>query len=347
MSQQEEPTRVPYELYYNDTPDEAHPSLFLKEENNSISMHTKKPIETQTIILISPVQLAIRLAGNYNKKERDYGYTTMTFCEAIVHLMIEFGLGNPKSKNYSSSLNDLFLKLHPRTPDNMTIEKAIEKVQRNSFVGHFWEICLMKVGNFINSSCVPNATIIFDEKHQKWVLSTTFITLRELEENEEIKINYALWPIDDDEVRRKRNEDHGFICNCISCNNDSDRSDRSDDSDRSGRSDLSDDSEDKDRSDNNIANKPSVLTSKLPYLSIPNSKHCWLCGKMEKEIQKCSKCKTSWYCNMECQKANWSVHKTICATLKNKKMLKDNHKGFRLNQTVNLVERKSLEDFYL
>jgi hypothetical protein len=40
---------------------------------------------------------------------------------------------------------------------------------------------------------------------------------------------------------------------------------------------------------------------------------CEYCGKRT-EI-KCPRCKVTWYCNTECQVANWETHKIICATI--------------------------------
>ena len=39
---------------------------------------------------------------------------------------------------------------------------------------------------------------------------------------------------------------------------------------------------------------------------------CASCGKMAKKMSRCTKCKMSYYCNRECQKKNWKLHKRIC-----------------------------------
>lgn len=38
---------------------------------------------------------------------------------------------------------------------------------------------------------------------------------------------------------------------------------------------------------------------------------CAECG--EEATQRCSKCKTEWYCSRECQLKRWKAHKPICA----------------------------------
>ena len=42
-------------------------------------------------------------------------------------------------------------------------------------------------------------------------------------------------------------------------------------------------------------------------------RRCACCGKTGKpKLKKCSICKQVWYCNTECQKANWKAHKPDC-----------------------------------
>lgn len=43
-----------------------------------------------------------------------------------------------------------------------------------------------------------------------------------------------------------------------------------------------------------------------------NPLFCSNCGDTEKELLKCSICKLTRYCSIECQKANWKNHKLIC-----------------------------------
>ena len=31
-----------------------------------------------------------------------------------------------------------------------------------------------------------------------------------------------------------------------------------------------------------------------------------------KKTSKCQRCRSSWYCSVQCQKAHWSVHKHVC-----------------------------------
>jgi len=40
---------------------------------------------------------------------------------------------------------------------------------------------------------------------------------------------------------------------------------------------------------------------------------CSSCGKRDPKLLRCGLCKTTLYCNAECQKAHWPVHKKSCA----------------------------------
>lgn len=37
-----------------------------------------------------------------------------------------------------------------------------------------------------------------------------------------------------------------------------------------------------------------------------------VCGKAEKKLQKCSRCKKTYYCSVECQRKDWPQHKFGC-----------------------------------
>ena len=56
---------------------------------------------------------------------------------------------------------------------------------------------------------------------------------------------------------------------------------------------------------------------KEPGESTPLSKQqhgrCWNCSKSSKEnLKRCSRCKAVSYCSVECQRADWSAHKSSC-----------------------------------
>ncbi|OTB20103.1 hypothetical protein K445DRAFT_51281 [Daldinia sp. EC12] len=46
---------------------------------------------------------------------------------------------------------------------------------------------------------------------------------------------------------------------------------------------------------------------------------CYSCGKIEadlgKALMRCGHCKGIWYCDKECQKAHWEIHKPTCRVL--------------------------------
>jgi len=41
---------------------------------------------------------------------------------------------------------------------------------------------------------------------------------------------------------------------------------------------------------------------------------CSQCGKKGSELKRCGRCNRAWYCDAECQKVHWKVHKPACET---------------------------------
>lgn len=39
---------------------------------------------------------------------------------------------------------------------------------------------------------------------------------------------------------------------------------------------------------------------------------CWQCGKLQEVVNKCQKCHKAIYCNRDCQKLHWKIHKSVC-----------------------------------
>jgi len=64
---------------------------------------------------------------------------------------------------------------------------------------------------------------------------------------------------------------------------------------------------------------PPPDTQSLAEKLIPNKKLVVerMCAYCHKQTAKsiCSKCKDTWYCNKECQKAAWKTHKKMCKPL--------------------------------
>ena len=42
---------------------------------------------------------------------------------------------------------------------------------------------------------------------------------------------------------------------------------------------------------------------------------CSRCAELKLEMKKCSRCLDAWYCNAECQRADWPAHKKACKEL--------------------------------
>ena len=54
--------------------------------------------------------------------------------------------------------------------------------------------------------------------------------------------------------------------------------------------------------------KPSTVAKK----SVTDQNKCSFCGNYSENLKKCSRCRLTQYCNRECQKKHWSVHKPVC-----------------------------------
>ena len=42
------------------------------------------------------------------------------------------------------------------------------------------------------------------------------------------------------------------------------------------------------------------------------SEKCCVCGKSDVSVKKCGRCKSVAYCGTDCQRKDWSQHKTVC-----------------------------------
>jgi hypothetical protein len=60
--------------------------------------------------------------------------------------------------------------------------------------------------------------------------------------------------------------------------------------------------------------------SEVSWLIAASKKTCSLCLKPLEKVQRCSKCKTAYYCSRQCQEKNWSVHKKQCEQQQNTKV---------------------------
>jgi ankyrin repeat protein len=46
---------------------------------------------------------------------------------------------------------------------------------------------------------------------------------------------------------------------------------------------------------------------------VKKRRRCDQCGMTGQKMMKCGACKTTYYCNRECQTANWPLHKQVCS----------------------------------
>ena len=56
----------------------------------------------------------------------------------------------------------------------------------------------------------------------------------------------------------------------------------------------------------------SSLMSSASLSSSPSSSSCDNCGALSCSLKACSVCKSVWYCNKQCQKTHWKLHKSKC-----------------------------------
>ena len=51
-------------------------------------------------------------------------------------------------------------------------------------------------------------------------------------------------------------------------------------------------------------------------LSDSSTKKCASCHKVSHEAKKCSGCSVVYYCDRECQRNHWKIHRNFCKTKK-------------------------------
>lgn len=71
-------------------------------------------------------------------------------------------------------------------------------------------------------------------------------------------------------------------------------------------------------------NGQRIFSSEVPY--------CTTCGE-EKASKKCSKCKTVVYCDRECQRLHWFLHKKACARLAQQEPIKTKSPSLSIKNT--------------
>lgn len=59
-----------------------------------------------------------------------------------------------------------------------------------------------------------------------------------------------------------------------------------------------------------------------------NEVMCDSCKKFYLSIQRCARCKVTWYCSRKCQKDDWATHKFVCAEEQKRREAEVAAKGF-------------------
>lgn len=57
---------------------------------------------------------------------------------------------------------------------------------------------------------------------------------------------------------------------------------------------------------------PTYLDPTKVSFGSKSEKYCITCGK-SKKVTRCARCKGAWYCDSDCQQADWPCHKLLCA----------------------------------
>lgn len=52
------------------------------------------------------------------------------------------------------------------------------------------------------------------------------------------------------------------------------------------------------------------------FEKIQGKKRCRNCGVFAEKMLKCGNCRKAYYCDVDCQKANWAEHKQVCSLAK-------------------------------
>lgn len=50
-------------------------------------------------------------------------------------------------------------------------------------------------------------------------------------------------------------------------------------------------------------------------MSESSGRSCASCASVEVRLLQCSRCRSVWYCNKDCQKAHWKTHKSSCTPI--------------------------------
>jgi len=75
---------------------------------------------------------------------------------------------------------------------------------------------------------------------------------------------------------------------------------------------------------------------------VPGAKFCSWCGK-KGHVKVCSECKHSFYCDYECQKRHWRIHKGYCKSFASMRTATGFH-TMMLTQQCNAVSMFTPED---
>lgn len=310
-------------------PDGAHPKLVAAERDGSFSMVLMEKAPPGTVLMVSPIVTSIStirsndphsLGPQSTQSTQNASYhQSSASVDAMAQMLVDNGMLDHNSKNFSPSFFELITFLHPRSKtyrqdfaDHVipTRDALFAKLHRNAIGGKTCDLQLMQYGNLINSSCAPNVQM---ESYGDG-MAILFRAIRPIEAGEQITISYsAAWPIDSDQKRSAVSAEYGYNCTCDCCTK---------------------------------GISPSTVVASYPFSSIPRTLHCWFCGDRSAII--CDGCLVATYCSARCMANNLKTHSAICSTLRDRRFVHNAKKpnpGIPPPAPTGLVPRPSILSF--
>ena len=97
-------------------------------------------------------------------------------------------------------------------------------------------------------------------------------------------------------------------------------------------------------SKSSVRRKRSVRkrSSRKKVFKLDGGQTCVKCGSTGEKLLKCAKCKSVYYCNTNCQRAHWKVHKSSCVENKSIPLNEDSIKGDECEREI-ISKRATVE----
>lgn len=262
----------------------SHQTMEQLVSHGSIGMKAKKGIKKGQIILVEKPFLRLKGDGACNNR-----------CFNCLYSIMET-MG--KEEGAAEGLH-MIMELTPfRTADETLRARAYELLASTLYNNCFFSSeeggCsdLYYHISFINHSCRPNCIMTNNLTNDAMVICA----ISNIKEGEETTISYSMAEVlhpGPQGYRPLLKERYFFDCNCGQCHDPMTITEY-----KSGKA----------RTAGSFSH-PVALT-----LERAAAKKCMSCSRGDCKLW-CSKCKTAYYCNAQCMKSNWPIHKNICKEL--------------------------------